>query len=91
MNDGGNRRVMKWKLETKANITAGSARGQQYGPEGFDLNVFARGTSIADYDWVNTEEGGHWSRQEAEFVDILCFQVVQKVRSGKERSDGCRQ
>ena len=78
-NDGGNRRVMKWSLETSASITPGGARGAQYGAEGFLLRVFARGTSICDYDWEHDEEGGgHWSRREKEFVDQLCFQVVQR-------------
>ena len=51
-------------------------------PAGFKLNVFARGTSVADYDWI-PETGGenptpaHWSRNEKEFVDMLCFQILQ--------------
>ena len=71
---------MKWMLTTAATIKPGRPdRGAQYGETGFTLNVFARGTSIADYDWVNDQEGGggHWSRQEKEFVDHLCFQLVQ--------------
>ena len=79
MNDGGNRRVMKWKLETAATITAVGTRGAQFGTDGFALNVFARGTSICDYDWEDEEDGpGHWRKSEKEFVDQLCFQVVQK-------------
>ena len=78
MNDGGYRRVMKWKLETSASITAAGKRGAQFGDEGFSLNVFARGTSIADYD-RNDGPGDHeWNKQEKEFVDQLCFQVVQR-------------
>ena len=42
--------------------------------EGFELDVFARGTSIADYD--RTEDG--WSKKEAEFVDMLNFQLTNK-------------
>ena len=83
MNDGGTRRVMKWSLTTAADITPGGpVRGAAYGPQGFKLNVFARGTCIADYDWI-PETGGenptaaHWSKTEKEFVDMLCFQVVQ--------------
>ena len=79
MNDGGNRRVMKWKLETQATIKSGGTRGQSYGPDGFVMDVFARGTSIADYDWENGQDGeeGHWRKQEKEFVDHLCFQIKQ--------------
>ena len=37
-----------------------------------------RGTSIADYD-RNDGPGDHeWNKQEKEFVDQLCFQVVQR-------------
>jgi len=64
MADGGNRRVMKWSLNTNASITPAGPRGQQFGQDGFTLNVFARGTSIADYDRVEDEEGNvSWNRQ----------------------------
>ena len=70
---------MKWSFEHRAIITPGGARGAQHGAEGFLLRVFARGTSICDYDWENDDDdGGHWSRREKEFVDQLCFQVVQR-------------
>lgn len=76
--DGGHRRVMKWSLETSVTIAPAGARGAAFAP-GFQLHVFARGTSICDYDWEKGEDGkpGHWSRREKEFVDQLCFQLVQ--------------
>ena len=76
--DGGRRMVMKWSLDTKAAITPGPNRSQQFA-EGFTLDVFAAGTSIADYDWETDEEGGHWSKREKEFVDRLCFQLTNKA------------
>ena len=76
--DGGYRRVMKWSLETAATIAPAGARGAAFAP-GFQLHVFARGTSICDYDWEPPKAGerGKWSRREKEFVDQLCFQLVQ--------------
>jgi hypothetical protein len=78
MNDGGYRRTMKWQLNTAAKIIPG-IRGVQFGEQGFQLQVYARGTSIADYDQQRNEETGeqYYSKQEAEFVDQLCFQLVQ--------------
>ncbi len=78
MNDGGNRRVMKWKMDTSAQITPGPNRTQDAYSEGFSLDVFARGTSIADYDWEHDDDGGHWSKKEAEFVDMLNFRLTNK-------------
>ena len=46
---------MKWKFETQATITPGPNRGEGM-EEGYMLDVFARGTSIASYNWV--EEKG---------------------------------
>ena len=82
MNDGGNRRVMKWSLTTNASINPGT-RGAELGA--FTLQVFARGTSICDYDWVvkshdpeTREARMGWSRQEEEFCDMIAFQVVRQ-------------
>ena len=74
--DGGYRRVMKWSLNTSATISPGK-RGQAFSP-GFELKVFASGTSIADYDESRDPESGQteWKHQEKEFVDRLVFQVV---------------
>jgi len=76
MNDGGYRRVMKWSLRTTCQIAPGT-RGQAYAP-GFELKVFSRGTSIADYDKHHDDERGtYYTKQEAEFVDELAFQLIQ--------------
>ena len=79
MNDGGNRRVMKWKMETSATIQPMGGRGVAFGD--LLLHVFARGTSVADYDYhppCEEDPSGHWSKQEKEYVDQLCYQVVQR-------------
>ena len=80
---------MKWKFETQATITPGPNRGEGM-EEGYMLDVFARGTSIASYNWV--EEKGertqcsderdltpaHWEKKSLDFVDMLNFQLTNK-------------
>jgi len=70
-NDGGYRRVLKWKLTTTAAISPGNRKG-----DSTVLKVYACGTSVCEYDRRTTEEGQvEWSYQEAEFVDQLCFNL----------------
>merc|ERR1711916_180201 len=75
--DGGPWAIIKWSLETSAEILPGK-RGQVYGAEGFELKVFARGTAICDYDKEVDDGRTTWKKNIKEFVDMLCFQIVQK-------------
>ena len=84
MNDGGNRRVMKWKMETSATIQPMGGRGVAFGD--LLLHVFARGTSVADYDYhppCEEDPSGHWSKQEKEYVDQLCWLTSRSPRTGR--------
>ncbi|KAH8064500.1 hypothetical protein JL722_1376 [Aureococcus anophagefferens] len=69
-NDGGPYRVIKWQLNTSAQIVPGT-RGQAYGEH--RLDVWSSGTAICDYDYKD----GRYHKNEAEFVDTLSFNLVQ--------------
>jgi hypothetical protein len=69
-NDGGPHRVIKWQLNTSAQILPGT-RGQAYGEH--RLDVWSSGTAICDYDYKD----GRYHKNEAEFVDTLSFNLVQ--------------
>ena len=69
-NDGGPYRVIKWQLNTSAQIVPGT-RGRAYGEH--RLDVWSSGTAICDYDYKD----GRYHKNEAEFVDTLSFNLVQ--------------
>ena len=62
---GNTRRVMKWKFETQATITPGPNRGEGM-EEGYTLDLFARGTSIACYKWVEASDAHQSSGEQTD-------------------------
>lgn len=73
--DGGPWRMNKWALSTSCSIEP-VGRGQQFGP--FEVHVFANGTALCDYDKEPKEDGTQaWKKNVHEFVEQLCYQIVQ--------------
>jgi len=67
--------ISKFSLQTTVTCTPGSRRGENDDP--FQLFVFARGTLICDYERANDNKQGGWKKNIAEFVDAICFNLVQ--------------
>jgi len=69
--------LMKWCLNSRATITP-AKRGRLFGDQGFLLEVFAKGTSVCDYDWEQGDgSNGRWKQEVKEYVDTVCFNLVQ--------------
>ena len=70
----------KFTLRTRALIAPGT-RGRALG-EGFELQVYARGTSVCHWHWETGTESGDgarpkWRQETKSFVDALHFNLVQ--------------
>ena len=76
-----NRKMDKFELRTSARIAPGT-RGAAFG-EGFELQVYARGTSLCAWTWSegNADQKHNnpgWTKKSEAFVDALHFNLVQK-------------